>query len=172
MIRKLFRNIVILLLGSILLWYLYPGKKLDKDALIDKIIVKKGERKLEIYQAGKLLKTYRISLGRVPKGKKEFEGDMKTPEGTYTIYDKNPHSNYHLNLGISYPNEDDERYAKSKGKSPGGLIKIHGLKNGYGFIGKFHRLFDWTHGCIAMTNGEIKELFRHVPIGCEIEILD
>ena len=77
-----------------------------------------------------------------------------------------------MNLGVSYPNEEDIAYANSRGKSPGGLIKIHGIKNGLGFIGKFHRLVDWTQGCIALTNREVKELYEHVPVGTVIEIAE
>ncbi len=122
-----------------------------------------------VYSKGKLLKTYRVSLGKV-KGKKRFEGDSKTPEGVYYIDSKNSKSQFYLNLGISYPNKGDTRYARKFGKSPGGLIKIHGLKNGLGFIGKFHRFFDWTRGCIALTNKEIKELYKATPVGTQIII--
>ena len=96
---------------------------------------------------------------------------MKTPEGIYYINDRNPNSICYLNLGISYPNEFDIKNARENNKSPGGDIKIHGLPNGYGFIGKFHRWKDWTWGCIAVTNREMKELYDNVPIGTEIEIL-
>ena len=74
-------------------------------------------------------------------------------------------------MGISYPNQSDIKNANKLGKKPGGLIKIHGMKNGFGFIGKFHRIFHWTLGCIALTTNEVKELYDNVPIGTEIEIL-
>ena len=124
-----------------------------------------------VYSNGDELKTYKISLGREPVGKKEFEGDKKTPKGFYFINDKNSNSEFHLNLGISYPNESDKKNAEKLNKNPGGQIKIHGLKNGLGFIGKFHRFFDWTLGCIAVTNKEIEELYKNIPIGTEIEII-
>ena len=95
---------------------------------------------------------------------------MRTPEGTYTIHDKNPRSAFYLNLGISYPNEEDEAYAQQLGCSAGGAIKIHGLRNGSGWKGRFHRLSDWTAGCIAVTNAEMEELYRAVPIGTPITI--
>ena len=125
---------------------------------------------MKVFSNRELLKTYKISLGKKPIGKKEFEGDKRTPEGIYYINDKNSESGYHLNLGISYPNELDKEHADKMNKKPGGLINIHGLKNGIGFIGKFHRFFDWTLGCIAVTNKEIEELYENVPIGTEIEI--
>lgn len=155
---------------GLIAFYFWPEKELDSSKKIDKILVIKHERKLIVFSDNVELKTYRISLGRQPVGKKEFEGDKKTPEGLYFINDKNPNSDYHLNLGISYPNKDDIRNAEIHNKKPGGLIKIHGLRNGFGFVGKFHRLFDWTLGCIAVTNSEIEELYENVPIGTEIEI--
>ncbi len=170
MIKKLIKYALLISIITIIAWYFYPQKKLDTSKKIDKITVVKHKRKLSVYSKGELLKTYKISLGREPKGEKHFEGDNKTPVGKYIINDKNPKSGYHLNLGISYPNKKDIEYAKRQGKNPGGLIKIHGLKNGLGFIGKFHRWFDWTHGCIALTNEEIEELYYNVPTGTVIEI--
>jgi murein L,D-transpeptidase YafK len=104
-------------------------------------------------------------------GDKEFEGDKRTPEGQYTINDKNSNSGFHKNLGISYPNKRDIEEAKKKKLKPGGEIKIHGIRNGFGFIGKFQRLFDWTAGCIALTDHEVDELYDSVEIGTPILIL-
>lgn len=116
------------------------------------------------------MKTYRISLGKKPVGDKQFEGDNKTPEGLYTINDKNPHSGYHRNLGVSYPNASDRRKAAQLGKPVGGSIKIHGLPNKVPFLGRLHLLYDWTAGCMAVTNEEIEELYNAVAIGTPIEI--
>ncbi len=149
---------------------IWPEYPLPSDKKIDRIVVDKAQRRLSVFSNSKLIKTYKISLGFDPIGDKEFEGDGRTPEGIYTINDKNPNSGYHLNLGISYPNSEDIKSADKQGKSPGGDIKIHGLRNGLGFIGKLHRMFDWTLGCIALTNSEIRELYDNVPIGTEIEI--
>ena len=130
----------------------------------------KHQRKLNLIANNQVLKSYQISLGRTPKGPKQYEGDRKTPEGLYFINDKNAQSGYHKNLGISYPNEVDKQHAESMHKSPGGLIKIHGIRNGFDWIGRFHLLFDWTLGCIALTNKEMDELFENVKIGMPIEI--
>ena len=154
----------------ITVYYFYPEAKLPKGKIIDKIEVYKSKRKMLVYSEGKLLKTYKIALGRNPIGHKEFEGDFKTPEGIYEINAKNPNSGYHKNLGVSYPNEKDIAHAKSLGKSPGGHIKIHGIRNGSGFISKFQRWKDWTAGCIALTNEEVDELYEVVKIGTKIEI--
>ena len=151
-------------------YYFYHENKLPANIQIDKIVVYKSERQLLAYSNGQLVKTYKISLGKKPIGDKEFEGDKKTPEGLYSINDKNPNSGYHKNLGISYPNKEDIENAKRLGKPTGGDVKIHGLRNKMGFIGKFHRWFDWTLGCIAVTDDEIDELYNAVKIGTPIEI--
>jgi murein L,D-transpeptidase YafK len=153
-----------------LIYYFYPEDRLPKDKNIDKIVVKKHKRTMEIYSAGKVIKTYKISLGQHPVGNKEFQGDKKTPEGQYFINDKNPKSAFHKNLGISYPNADNIQAAKEKNLDPGGDIKIHGIKNGFGFIGKFQRMIDWTAGCIGLTDQEIEELYDRVEIGTPIII--
>lgn len=125
---------------------------------------------MHVYSNQNLVKIYKISLGKNPVGKKEFEGDSKTPEGIYYINDKNHNSSYYKNLGISYPNQSDLKHSKKLGKPVGDGIKIHGLKNGFGYIGKLHRWMDWTAGCIAITNQEIDELYNSVKIGSRIEI--
>ncbi len=136
----------------------------------DKIVVEKAKRKLSLYSKGRLLKQYSIALGKNPVGPKCQEGDGKTPEGFYLIDGRNPHSSYHLSLRISYPNIFDVLRARELGVAPGGGIEIHGMKNGYGWIGAGHRHVDWTKGCIAVTNEEIEELWRVVPDGTVIEI--
>ncbi len=146
------------------------SNRLPEDAVIDHIVVEKSQRQMHVYFGDSLLKTYPIALGFSPVGHKEVEGDGKTPEGLYYIDSKNPNSAYHLNLGVSYPNEQDRTHAEALGQSPGGDIKIHGLKNGVGFIGSAHRQQDWIAGCIAVTNEEMEELYRSVAIGTPIEI--
>lgn len=168
--KKLLKYLVIILGIIILVYYFYPEDKLDPNAKIDYILVVKSERKMEVYQEGKLLKTYKISLGRNPIGTKEFEGDMKTPEGIYTINDKNPNSGYYKNLGISYPNKTDIERSEKLKKPTGGDIKIHGIRNYMGAIGKFQRFVDWTYGCIAITNNEMEEIYNATTIGTKIEI--
>lgn len=168
--RKIIGLGIFLPLAGLLGYYFYPGEKLPGGTQIDRIVVHKSKRKMMVYCNGELQKTYKIALGRVPVGHKEYEGDMKTPEGIYTINDKNPYSGYHKNLGVSYPEEKDIKNARRLGKPTGGDIKIHGLRNGSGYIGKFHRWTDWTHGCIAVTDKEMDELYESVKIGATIEI--
>ncbi len=167
--KFLLLTIVLVFLG-LAVYYFYPEDKLSADIQIDNLVVYKSKRQLLAYSSGQLIKTYKISLGRHPIGDKEFEGDKKTPEGLYFINNKNPNSGYHKNLGISYPDKADIEHAKRLGKPTGGDVKIHGLRNKTGFIGKFHRWYDWTIGCIALTDEEIDELYNAVKIGTRIEI--
>lgn len=169
MFKKILLASLFLGILGIGIYYFYPIQKISQGIVIDKIVVSKSEHKMFAYSKGNLVVTYKVAIGK-NKGDKEFEGDQKTPEGNYTINDKNPNSGYHLNLGISYPNDEDRAKAKSLGKPVGGSIKIHGLNNGKGYIGKFQRWKDWTNGCIALTNEELDEIYNHTPIGTPIEI--
>lgn len=132
---------------------------------VDKIIVLKSKRKLQLFFKGKKVKQYSISLGDNPIGPKQFEGDKKTPEGEYSINGKNPNSQYYKNLGISYPNEKDKAFAQKHGRKPGTAIKIHGLPNNKSWLGKLHLLKDWTYGCIAVTNKQMDEIYKNVDVG-------
>ncbi|MDA8242137.1 MAG: L,D-transpeptidase family protein [Nitrospiraceae bacterium] len=136
----------------------------------DKILIEKKERRLALISKGKVLKTYKIALGGNPNGPKERQGDNKTPEGTYVIDSRNRDSRYHLSLHISYPNEKDKKRAKELGVSPGGDVMIHGIKNGFSWVGDFHTDVDWTKGCIAVTDKEIEEIDKLAPNGTIVEI--
>jgi murein L,D-transpeptidase YafK len=149
-----------------------------------RIVVYKRERKLEFYSDQKLLRTYRVGLGFNPVADKQREGDGATPEGDFYIFVKNNKSSYYLSLGVSYPNgEDAERgfrdglinkkqrdsilEAIKNGTAPpqytklGGLIYIHGHGAGS----------DWTWGCVALENADIKELYEAVSVGTPVTIL-
>ena len=136
----------------------------------DKVLIEKKTRQLTLFSKGQEIKAYKVALGRNPDGIKEKEGDNKTPEGTYVIDSRNGKSGYHLSLHISYPNENDKKRAKELGMSPGGNIMIHGMKNGFGWVGRFHAWLDWTKGCIAVTDREIEEIEKLVPNGTTVEI--
>lgn len=135
-----------------------------------KIVVKKNERKLLLYQKGDLLKTYPVDLGKNPKGPKVHQGDMKTPEGDYCIVEKRDlgKTKFYLALVLNYPNESDRfrfDWAVKNGLLPkeigiGGMIEIHG--EGIGF--------DWTQGCIALNNSYMQELFKKIPLGTQVRI--
>ena len=143
---------------------------LPHDAVADRILVEKAARRLTLLQNGRALKSYSVALGRAPVGAKEFEGDQRTPEGIYTVDFHKADSDYHLALHISYPEQHDIDRAAAQGLSAGTDIMIHGLPNGRGWIGRFHRRADWTAGCIAVADFEIEEIYRAVPDGTRIEL--
>ncbi|HET7810353.1 MAG TPA: L,D-transpeptidase family protein, partial [Steroidobacteraceae bacterium] len=136
----------------------------------DRVVVSKSARSLELYRGSELLRSYPVSLGREPVGPKQREGDGRTPEGRYTLDYRKLDSSFHRALHISYPSPADSASAKSAGLNPGGLIMIHGMRNGLGFLGRLHTWVGWTDGCIAVTNNEIEEILRVVPDGTPIEI--
>jgi len=159
-----------------------------------RILVKKGERKLYLYvwENGneRLAKTFQIALGNNPTGSKLRQGDGATPEGDYYITHKNARSKFYLSLGVSYPNITDADNGLKEGlitkaehqaiigairartKPPqntrlGGDIFIHG-----GGTGKLFGLVrDWTLGCVALENEEIKELFEMIPVKTPVKIV-
>lgn len=136
----------------------------------DRVVVEKAARTLTLYRDGKALKSYRVALGFAPEGAKERQGDGRTPEGQYIIDQRNPKSAFHRSLHISYPDTSDRARAAAAGVDPGGDIFIHGLPNGFGYLGAVLNLRDWTLGCIAVTNAEIEEIWAAVPAGTPIEI--
>jgi tetratricopeptide (TPR) repeat protein len=137
---------------------------------VSKILIEKSERRLTLISKDKALKSYKIALGGNPIGPKERKGDGKTPEGAYIIDSRNRDSRYHLSLHISYPNEKDRKRARELGVSTGGDIMIHGLKNGFSWVGDSHTEVDWTEGCIAVTDEEIEEIAQSAPNGTTVEI--
>jgi len=143
---------------------------LPEGTTIDRIVVEKSAKKLSIFRDGNQIKSYRIALGPNPVGAKQEEGDMKTPEGIYKIDSRNAQSSFHLALHISYPSDEDNKRAAARGVSAGFDIMIHGIQNGRGWIGAFHRWKDWTAGCIALTDEEIEELWRVTPDETTVEI--
>ncbi len=136
----------------------------------DEILVIKSTRALHLLHQGETIRSYDISLGAAPAGRKQFEGDERTPEGRYKIDWRNPNSVAHLSLHISYPNAADQAAAKAAARDPGGNIMIHGLPNGWGALGALHLMRDWTDGCIAVTNAEMREIWSLVPNGTPITI--
>lgn len=132
---------------------------------ITQVQVYKGKRRMHLFSGTEVVKTYKIALGGNPVGKKQFEGDYRTPEGFYFIDRRNPNSAYHLSLGISYPNAEDRAFAEAQGRKPGGDIFIHGRAGKNKGRGK-----DWTAGCIAVKDEEIEELYAMIANGTPIWI--
>lgn len=191
--RKFLTNglVVTLLTGGALALTLFSKTRMNEPLVTSlepaasyRLVVKKSERKLYLYNdRQKLLKTYKIALGFAPVGTKTKQGDGATPEGEYYLTHKNPKSNYYLSLGVSYPGINDAQSGlrsklitqaqhdmivaaiKVQAKPPqntklGGDIFIHG-----GGIAS-----DWTLGCIALDNTDIKELFDLLPVKTPVKI--
>lgn len=134
---------------------------------VTSVVVNKSERRMYLLNNADILKAYDVDLGFAPAGKKQFEGDGKTPEGTYMVDKRNPNSKFHLSVGISYPNAEDIEYARSMGKRPGGDIFIHGKPNTNRRLAKKD---NWTAGCIAVKNREIEQIYAMVRDGTPITI--
>ncbi|WBU64332.1 L,D-transpeptidase family protein [Paracoccus aerodenitrificans] len=135
---------------------------------VDRILIEKSARRLSVYQRGTVIRQYRIALGFAPEGDKIRQGDGKTPEGVFKINRRNDRSQFHLSLGLDYPQAGDRERARQGGYDPGGDIFIHGQPNQ---IAEGMRVSgDWTEGCIAIDNHQIEELFAATGIGTEVEI--
>ena len=155
-----------------LLWIAHRNPNpLPPEVRADRVIVEKSARRLILFRGSTPLKTYTVALGRAPVGPKQQEGDKRTPEGSYTIDRRKDRSSFHRALHISYPTPQQSAAAAARGVTAGGDIMIHGLRNGFGWIGAFHRIADWTAGCIAVTDAEIEEICRAVPDGTPIDIV-
>lgn len=137
---------------------------------VDRVLVLKSERILRLLSDGRVVRQYNVALGANPVGHKEREGDERTPEGVYLLDWRNPKSSYHLSIHISYPNAEDRQRAAARGDDPGGLIMIHGQPNSLGSKVAIPASYDWTNGCIAVTNAEMDEIWNLVPDMTPIEI--
>lgn len=137
---------------------------------VDRIVVEKSQHWMSVYRRGRLVREFRVALGRGGLADKQRQGDGRVPEGLYRITYHNPTSGYHLSLRIGYPTPGQVAAARKLGINPGGDIMIHGLPNDMGYVGSRHTLHDWTEGCIAVTNREIEGLYRAVPDGTPVEI--
>lgn len=135
---------------------------------VERIVVKKAARRLEVWQDGKRVRDWPIALGFAPTGDKLRQGDGKTPEGTFRIDRRNERSAFHLSLGLDYPQPEDRARAKAGGYNPGGDIMIHGQPNAVPDGMKVKG--DWTAGCIALTNAQIRELWQVVRLGTLVEV--
>lgn len=145
-------------------------KPLAARARADLVVIEKDAHKLTLYSRGRVLRSYPVALGRGGMGAKIKMGDALTPEGRYEIDGRNANSDFYRALHISYPSRMDRKVAAARRVSPGGAIEIHGLRIYTGWIGRFHRAIDWTDGCIAVTDGEMDEIWRAVPNGTPVEI--
>ncbi len=137
---------------------------------VSRVLIEKQKHTLTLLAGETPVRTYQIALGSGGLEAKQFEGDKRTPEGKYLIDYRNENSGYHRSLHISYPSPADAQRAAQAGKKPGGDIMIHGIRNGLGGLGALHRRYDWTAGCIAVTDEEIEEIWQLVKDGTPVEI--
>lgn len=176
MLRRLFVRMLLvagLFLTSVWLLSVYHANKAPPELAaiegqIDRIVVEKAARKLVLFQNGQPVREFKIALGFTPQGTKQVEGDGKTPEGVFRIDRRNPKSAYHLSLGIDYPQKADRDRANKAGVNPGGDIFIHGQPNRLAGLGTLP--YDWTAGCISVSDEEIEEIWRLTPLGTIVEI--
>jgi murein L,D-transpeptidase YafK len=147
-----------------------------------RIVVTKSTRTMQVYEGANLVKTWRVGLGLNPAPPKRRAGDRATPEGEYRVCGKKPHAAYYIALVLSYPNLADAELALKErrisrrqyeriraaggGDCPpfdtplGGLVEIHGEGSGA----------DWTWGCIALDNPEMRALYDMTPVGTPVLI--
>jgi murein L,D-transpeptidase YafK len=155
-------------LGALVFSALFAGEAAAQKA--DLVRVDKSDRRMELVGDGVVLRTYYIALGANPEGHKKQEGDERTPEGRYILDWRNPKSAFTRSIHVSYPNQEDKKRARQAGVSPGGDIMIHGQPKGYGWWAWLFQMFDWTNGCLAVTDDEMKEIWDMVADGTPIEI--
>ncbi|SFJ68112.1 L,D-transpeptidase family protein [Jannaschia pohangensis] len=132
---------------------------------VTRVEIQKGNRAMFLLHNEQVLEAYQVQLGFTAAGPKQFEGDGRTPEGRYHIDRRNPNSAFYLSVGIDYPNAEDRAYAASMGKKPGGDIFIHGWGDK-----RRQRSADWTAGCVAVTNREMKLVYAMVQNGTPVDI--
>lgn len=138
--------------------------------IADSVVIEKRAHRLTLFHMGRPLRVYLVALGSQPDKDKVSAGDRRTPEGLFSVEARNSNSLFHLALRLSYPDIRHQAIADMLHVSPGGDIMIHGLPNGRREVGAFHRTKDWTNGCIALTDEEIEEIWRAVPVGTPVEI--
>lgn len=138
--------------------------------LADQVLVRKSERRLYLLRRGQVLRSYPVHLGLEPVGKKQYEGDFRTPEGHYALGKRNPNSLYFLAIQVTYPNETDAARAHRMGLQPGGAIMIHGLPNNPSKPLSYYNRADWTDGCIAVSNPDMVEIWLMTTPGVPIDI--
>jgi murein L,D-transpeptidase YafK len=148
--------------------FLLPSPVSAFNPQVDQVVVVKSERKLYLKSSGVIVRHYPVALGPVPWGHKEREGDERTPEGRYILDYKNAESRFYKSIRVSYPNRRDRERAQALGVDPGGNIMIHGQPEP---PQPGAELFNWTDGCIAVSNEHMDEIWQLVTVGTPIEIL-
>jgi murein L,D-transpeptidase YafK len=136
----------------------------------DQVLVVKSESRLYLIKEGDVFASFPVSFGGDPKGHKQERGDGRTPEGCYVLDYKNPNSSFYKSIHVSYPNAQDRRTAQKRGAEPGGDIMVHGQPNRWGWVSPVLQLFNWTNGCIALSNTNMDHVWDAVDVRTPIEI--
>ncbi|MFA0550142.1 murein L,D-transpeptidase family protein [Vibrio lentus] len=154
-------------------FYNVPNIAAEIDPLLQVVTlvkVDKSKRRMYLFKDDEVVQEFRIALGKQPKGHKRFEGDNRTPEGQYKLDYIMEESDFYRSVHINYPQSADKEWAEKHDLSPGGNIKIHGIKNGERRSPTFIQSFDWTDGCIALTNQDMDAFIELVKMGTPIHI--
>jgi len=165
-----FSSLVLFVVASAPTGHLFADNAMLQTPVADKILVDKSERRLMLLKDGVVLRSFDVSLGLSPEGPKRQEGDFKTPEGVYSLEAKNKASDFFLSIKISYPEQRDSRRAAQLGVHPGGQIMIHGQPNEPKHPVASYKGRDWTDGCIAVSNGDMVDIWLMTEVGTTIEI--
>lgn len=155
---------------TVVLFLLLVGSSVHASPKADLVLVKKSERKLVLFSGGQPFREFRVALGPKPQGPKIAIGDERTPEGEYILDRKNEKSAFYKSIHISYPNDVDRERAEKLGLQPGGSIMIHGQPNITQWPEEVAQKFNWTSGCIAVTDGQMDEIWDAVDVGTPIRI--
>ena len=139
--------------------------------LVDRVVVRKGERRLLLMHGGNIVRSYHVALGLNPIGQKQRSGDFRTPEGSYRLERRNPRSDFFLSIKVSYPSPADVKRARARHWDSGGSIMIHGLPNYLKHEPEYYQTHDWTDGCIAVSNADMVEIWMLTPDDVPIDIL-
>jgi len=137
---------------------------------VERVIVHKAARRMELLRDGRAIASYRVSLGLNPSGHKQREGDFRTPEGRYRLTKRNARSEFFLSVQVSYPESGDLALARRNGWAPGGLIMVHGLPNLPKYPRDRYLSTDWTDGCIALSNEDMLDFWLLTAPDTPIEI--
>lgn len=160
-----------------------PGETwLLVDTVNLKLLVMEGTRAVHTFEG--------ISIGRYGVTRSKLRGDSRTPVGRFRIAWIREDSRFHRFLGLDYPDlasarrawEDNRidaadwraiQRAFRDGEVPpqhtplGGQIGIHGVGEGDPAV---HGQYNWTNGCVALTNEQLDNLSEWVHIGTRVDI--
>ena len=162
-------RVIVKIIAAAFAFLLYAGI-VHSEQTADMVIVEKSESRLYLMRAGEALASFHVAFGASPEGHKQQQGDERTPEGKYVLGYKNAGSAFYKSIHISYPNAKDRQEARNRGVNPGGDIMVHGQKNGYGKFSAIVQRFNWTNGCIALSDKDMDLVWNAVKPGTPIEI--